>query len=482
MFISLPLIARVPMPQKIKQQVIEAYTSVQVSSGIFTRFIKCLTQLEKEYPQTHTEPLLFWCLEYDKAFLKTLNTLCHYGFNPANYYFNGVSIWEKVIQLSNANKIHENRALMLLDILLPFKQNKYIKGNVSSYEKIKKVYHSIDKENESLLNPFEKSCIHSFETLYASLPQNKYVLYKFLDSSQVDETEKALLSYMMLEQCLLNTYYTPNEERGYDKNLATIEEILERGDVFQTDSSAYHALSNLFYMEIEEQLSNRVLMRCYEHFSLLKTRTKKMITRFLIKKNKEITLFNLLSYGLNLNWTIKKENGEENIVALEMLGSIPMIKMILSSGSFNICTTNKEGHNILHLLGTLPLMDNDVRRTLLNKIKNLDKQHQTYLFYQCDENQMTPLYKALYSGEEVLVDFLLELGANPETILHTLDETHQSALSFVTHLLKWESLMDKEQINPIWQKYYQEWTAKKLHHLLQHQLPSNTQPKRRLKI
>jgi hypothetical protein len=259
-------------------------------------------------------------------------------------------------------------------------------------------------------------------------------------------------------------------------------DIIARGNIFKNKELAYLSLEILFgILDLNQLINNRNLLICYEQFKNLSIRNKRVLTASLINYKREDCIFNLVSYGLNLNWSIQMESGKETIVGLEVLYSMPLIKMLFASEVFNMCVSNIAGENILHLLGSLPLMDKTIKQLLDNRISKLTIIERNYLFNQVNENGMTPLFKAIYFQDELMIDYILSWGVKVDDIILGLSTDTNSALNFIDNTLlpvaRLEKNIDWVKVDDssyqFWQRLSKEWNSSKLYSSLSKVLNNN---------
>lgn len=195
--------------------------------------------------------------------------------------------------------------------------------------------------------------------------------------------------------------------------LEELERILYRGHVFRNPISSFLTLSSVFgYREIFDNLGMQFKLMCFHEFSKLSIIGKKALTSILIKSKNEEAIFNLLGYGLKLNWDIKTEDGKNNLVAFEMLYSLQWVKAFIDSSHLDIRLTNSRGENILHLIGTA-LSDQGIEDSLRRRLNELNQQEREYLFFQLNEENLTPLMKAVVFQDEKVINFISDFNIKP---------------------------------------------------------------------
>ena len=248
------------------------------------------------------------------------------------------------------------------------------------------------------------------------------------------QTEKELVDYIELKNNIydvkVNKYNMYSKGQFQDSNYMQINEIIQRGYIFTSQSGIFNSLKQIFLVdELYERIDNKNIFSCYSHYARLGVMGKKALTSKLLHQQKETIIFNLLSHGLNLNWKIRIDE-KDTIVGLEALSSLPMIKVILSSDCFDMTITTPQGENILHLLGTQPLTEGRLKLLLNKKIAQLNDSERNQLFTQKNHYGMTPLMKAIFNEETILIDYL-----EHECALSPTASSSPSALEFLDNEL-----------------------------------------------
>jgi hypothetical protein len=336
--------------------------------------------------------------------------------------------------------------------------------------------------------------------MFAMITTLNSSMYSFLMNEEgLGNQEKSMAEYMLFKKHCYQYQtlsYNKNSHRSVVSNLfdekaaslMKLQNIISRDWVFSNKVMGYHILKEVFASEeLMDELSHHTIFKCYQEFENLDESLKKSLTAELLLKRREEVIFNLLAHGLNLNWIIKLRD-KENVVALEVLSSIPMIKMVLSSQSFNLKTCNQKGENILHLLGTLPLMDDEIRNLLDNRLESLTEFERNNLFYQTTSHNLTPLMKAIEYKEEIMVEYLLDWNLDVwetipnekpfRSVMEFLDsgllgQNHQAVLQEFALALN----INVDYENKEYHEYYchlsKKWNSEHNYHYLNDVLPEN---------
>lgn len=476
---------------------------------------------ESEYQLNYSRldndsPFIFSLLQWDENALWKIQKLFQWGLNKNIVNKHGNTLLEEVLYIYHGGYLSLEKANKYIDFFLSEGVSLLGEENknrlLSYYEKAHH-YIALLKETEDseylIENKNYINHINKIEKL-TDWVDNR-LLTNIIESNHLNTKDKMYLDYLFLRK-LINEIQMQKYVMNFKGNLLVsnisslaleIEKILDRAYIFMNQNTTYHALKNIFSLDnVEEIINNRMIYNCYEKFNELGVMAKKSLTSQLILRKKETVIFNLLSHGLNINWSIKNHEGKENIVAFEVLYSLPMIKMILSSENFNLCITNTRGDNLLHLMGSMPLLDNEIKVSLDKKINLLSKYQKHYLFNQINSAGVTPLEKAICLQEETMINYLklqyeqIE-GFNSETL--GLPKEIEKALQFIqNNLLKenpqkaltqagyhpeaiWAWELDDNYIN-FWHQLSKDWNTKHLHAQLQQDLHINCTKTIRKKI
>ena len=468
---------------------------------------------ESEYQLNYSRldndsPFVFSLLQWDENALWKIQKLFQWGLDKNIVNKHGNTLLEEILYVYHGGYLSLEKADKYIQFFLSEGVSLLGEENknrlLSYYEKAQH-YTALLKEKEYFQYLIENkdyiNHINKIEKLTDWL-DNK-LLTSMLESNHLSLKDKMYLDYLFLRK-VINEIQMQKYVMNFKGNLLVshissnlaleIERILDRSYVFMNQNTTYHALKNIFSLDnVEEIINNRIIYNCYEKFNELGVVAKKSLTSQLILRKKETVIFNLLSHGLNINWSIKNHEGKENIVAFEVLYSLPMIRMILSSENFNLCITNTRGDNLLHLMGSMPLLDSEIKASLDKKINLLNRYQKHYLFNQINSAGVTPLEKAICLQEEVMINYLkmqyeqLE-GFNGEIL--GLPKEIEKGLNFIqNNLLKenprkalaeagyypeaiWAWDLDENYIN-FWQQLSKQWNTQHLHGQLQQDLRVN---------
>jgi hypothetical protein len=289
--------------------------------------------------------------------------------------------------------------------------------------------------------------------------------YDFLiKNPSIDAKQKGILDSILIQSMMtdliLSSYYTNKKQTTYSSGylnqklqkaskegwcyspLDELESILNRGHVFNSQLSRFLTLSSIFgYRELFENLDNKFKIICFQEFSKLNIIAKKALTAILLNAKNEEAIFNLLSYGLKLDWEIKTKEGYKNLVIFEMLHSLQWVKVFLENRNLDIRLTNCRGENILHLIGANALAQPSIEEALRRKVNQLNTQEKENFFFQLNEENLTPLMKAVVYQDETMINFMKEYNIKPwDKLEGTLK--YKSAMEFLNdYILK----LNKEQ-------------------------------------
>ncbi len=333
-------------------------------------------------------------------------------------------------------------------------------------------------------------------------------IYDFLiNNVDISDNEKCKLDSIFLQSMMadlilinykknisyLSSYLEKKFQHANELNsqycaMSELENVLYRGNVFKNQISRFLALTSIFsYREIFDNLSVKFKAQCYQEFSKMSILGKKALTAILIRNKNEEAIFNLLNYGLKLNWDIAIEDGRKNIVAFEMLYSLQWVKAVLDHPVLDIRLTNSRGENILHLLGASALEDSSIEESLTRKIVDLSEQQKSNLFFQMNEEGLTPLMKAVVFQDENLINFITDFNVKPWDRLEGAP-LYESAMDFLNNqVLKdteentWGSLMDYFK-DSFWLGLAKKWNSEFYYLKLQKEISRNKKDKKPMKI
>lgn len=452
--------------EKFKSRLISFYMSPQFNLGTSNLELlsRLLIQNSKKVPYLNCSPYVFNLLEEKEGYLK-LSRLLSLGFPLDIQNTEGRNLIQQVIYNFNNIKMSLSETIPLLKLLLHFKVRIFPENySIYQYEKSQRVFFKSNVDEKDLR---KKKIVENFLFIKNILPKKELLCFLF-KSGSLNKKDRDLLEYITIQESIYSDIdYKQSSHYPTTGNVDLIESILKYGDVLKSDMSAYYILSNIFHLRIDEKFKDDILILCYQRFSNLKVRIKKLLTRVLIKDSREKILLSLLAYGLDLNWNIKDERGQEGIIAFKMLETLPMIEAVLASENFNICCSNKKGENILHLMGSYFLFSNKTKDLLDKKIAALSSFEKQLMFNQYDDRNLTPLLKAIYHTDDDLVNYLTSNGALTTEEIEGVDEQFSSPLNYISHLL---SLYNNsninlsrndhvEYVNSFLYKYRKKWTS-----------------------
>ena len=323
--------------------------------------------------------------------------------------------------------------------------------------------------------------------------------YDFLiKNPSINKKSKCILDSIhiqsMMADLILSSYYNNKKQTNYfskyleEKSQKSIKEgwsyspleelegILNRGFVFNTQVSRFLTLSSIFgHRELFENLGTKFKMICFQEFSKLNIIAKKALTAILIYARNEEAIFNLLSYGLKLDWEIKTKSGYKNLVIFELLSSTHWIKVFLGNKNIDIRVTNEQGENILHLIGENALSNPSIENALRRRINDLNQQEKDNFFFQLNEENLTPLMKAVVFQDEKMITFMKEFNIKPWDELQG-PLKYKSAMEFLNeYILKlnkensWGNLIDYFK-DSFWMGLAKQWNSEFYYQQLQNEL------------
>jgi hypothetical protein len=374
-------------------------------------------------------PMVFWLLQLGSSGIGKINKLLDWGLNPHIHYEDSGLTWnysQGYISLEDTKN--------LLTTLFSKGTELFPEDlSINVYEKAV----SLDESHQSIeyFNKYKKMA----ELLMQWIDKP---LYQFILSHQkISAKQKGILEYLKLRENI-GTYYTEKYTVGQRPNhnyerlisaLHNVEKIITNGFVFYNQTFTYNTLRQIFSLEeFAENMKNMVVLKCYEKYATLKVVAKKTLASHLISKKKELVLFNLLSYGLDLNWKLQQK---QSIVGLDMLSSLPLIKAVLRSDNFVLCNTDSSGNNILHSIGGMALKDNELREKLDERLGSLSQQDLNFILYQYNAHYETPLMKALHDVDETMIDYLLSWGVQPWETIEGVGSYFNSPLNYLECVL-----------------------------------------------
>lgn len=447
-----------------------------------------------KYLNTIELPMSFWLLLAKTNKVHKLQKLLEWGFNlkkVCSINDMEMNVVQQIIWAYQQQLITLEETKEILDILIkeniPLFNSSY---QISHYEKATAL---LKEDKLSFHHPLviNKKLI---DTLYNWIDKD---LYQYLIQSNLPENNKILLDFIYLKQKVHNVYmenFSGNIRRvGYGnlyKYMTGIEDVIKRQYIFKSQSAIYNTLALLFNLpEFTEKLNHHLILKCYDMFSHLKATAKRFLLADLVSKSKEVVLLNLLTATnkVNLNWKIKTEEGN-NVLGLELLSNMDFIEHIIASDSFKINITNESGNNILHLIGSLPLEQERIKDKLKCKIEQLNELERTFLLNQYNENNLTPMLKAIEDENIQMIEFLLEIGVSGIEENKGVNKDYASPINYISkklELLNFTSdicsvLNIKENHKEEWlYRLYKNWSIEKNYHNMQKKL-GNTRKKQKV--
>lgn len=366
--------------------------------------------------------------------------------------------------------------------------------------KLKVDPHKLNKKGEWIYSFENKEAIDNVDA------------YDFLiKNSVIDKKEKGVLDSIFVQSIMtdliLSSYYSNKKQTAYSSGylnekfqksieggwsyspLEELENVLYRGYIFNSQLSRFLTLSSIFgYRELFENLGTKFKVICFQEFSKLNIIAKKALTAILLNAGNEEAIFNLLNYGLKLDWEIKTKDGVKNLVIFEMLHSLQWVKVFLENRNLDIRITNCRGENILHLIGASALSQPAIEDALRRKVNQLNNQEKQNFFFQLNEENLTPLMKAVVYQDETMINFMKDYNIKPwDKLEGTLK--YKSAMEFLNdYILKlnnenaWGYLIDYFR-ESFWMGLAKQWNSEFYYQQLQKELVvSNIGNKKVMKI
>ena len=328
---------------------------------------------------------------------------------------------------------------------------------------------------------------------------NLYLNSDVVSTKDKSKLESILCQSFMADLILFNyksnqNYLSPNLEKKAKKAMllnsqyspiVEVENIIFRGHVFSNQMSIFLMLSSVFnYREIFDNLNYKAKLRCYEEFKNLNIVAKKALVSMLIKSRNEDAIFNLLRYGLQLNWEISLEDGVKNLVAFELLYSMPWVKAIIENVNLDLRLTNGNGENILHLLGNA-IQETTIEDSLRRKINKLSHAERENLFFQLNHDGISPLMKAIVLQDEKLIEFMLSFNVKPWDRIDSAPN-YKSAIEFLNENILNLKINDKYDTfvyslgEKFWSGLAKKWNSEHHYVILQDELKRDNKLKRKV--
>lgn len=336
------------------------------------------------------------------------------------------------------------------------------------------------------------------QVLGHDLTTNINLYESLINSDYIDEKTKSKLDTVLLlsflnDLIMLNYIkeYEPTslylkKKKLMNENFCAFSElnkIIDRGYIFKTNMARFLGLYiTLCHNEIYDNLSSKLKFICYNEYSKLSIVGKRAIAAILVSSKNEEAVFNLINYGLKLNWNICL-SGNDNLLAFEMLSLNKWAIAIIESPHFDILETSKKKENILHNLSASVLEDAKFESSLRRKILSLNQKDKQTFLHQLNNNDLTPLMKAVIFQDEKVIEFIESFDIKP------WDEapgatTFKSALGFLNdYLLKYEGVGSFGAIidafkSSFWLDLAKRWNSEYYYQMLQNNIAENKSSKK----
>lgn len=444
--------------KKIKEKITKIYSvPLNEIKGNHIFFHK-LFKRKYSYIINKNDPLVFELINPKKYYVKELKNVLEGGISSNLKNTEGLRLLEKALKYYNEGSYQKTHFFNILDVLLPYKKEEVFNINTYFYDEVKEIH-----------NPKETTDIDYYDFIF---PKNREVVTYLLSNPYLSDKEKRAITYVCLSDLINYSYIFRHKINENNVSLIDyIEFLLDTPYIWKDRSDSYLLLKKIFSSDLDEMINYKSLIICYNAFANLHPIDQKEIAYSLIKRNKETTLFNLLSYGIDLNWEINKEGCEKSKLGLEMFSNLSMIKMALSSNKFDITNCDSEGRSILYLLGGMAIENKDVKDLIIKRVQELDLSEKYKFLYKIDRYNRTAMDKAISSGDETLVEFLGELGVSP---FYYIVEINRNSFEFLEFLL---SLKIEGENKLFYEKYYKKWSSIMLQKKLEKELKSEIKNK-----
>lgn len=367
----------------------------------------------REYIDNKALPMSFWLFLAKTNKVEKLRKLFEWGFNiNKTFEVKGVetNLLHQVIWAYNKNLLTLDECKDIFSELIKNNINIFpYEYKISHYEKALALSKENKNNNENILIKKKKLV----DLVYSWIDKD---LYQYFITSELNDDDKKILEYLLLKNKIHTIYveqYSGNlrkvgQENIY-KSINVIESIIRRDYIFNSQSDIYNTLSLIFNLpNVSELLSINSLSNCYKRYDELGNSAKKyLLSSLLGKQNKDVIIFNLLKYS-NLNWKIPTENGRK-CLGITLFKENVFMEHIMNDECFNVLNTTIKGENILHLVGN-EINNKDIARKINIHLDYLSQQELTYLLGQRDNNQLTPMLRAIKEENKSLINFLLELN------------------------------------------------------------------------
>lgn len=435
----------------------------------------------KKYLENSNIPMSFWLIIAKTQKANKLKKLLEWGLSVKNPLIKEgveINLLHQVIWAYHESLISLEDTKEIITILIEKNISLFKKYKISHYEKTNDLLRKENFTNSISANKAQNKLV---DLIHGWLDKE---LYTFIINSNLNEEDKNLLEYITLKQKVHTIYienYSGNiRKSGYEiisRQISVIESVIQRGYVFFNQSTTYNALSLLLNLpDFTELLNNQSILKCYEKFSHLGVIAKKSLTYRLINKNKETIIFNLLNYGIELNWTILTED-EKSILGLKLVCHEDFLEYVINDITFNIKVSNLKGENILHTLQNIFLNNDNIKKKLKDRINMLSDIERDFLLYQYDIENQTPMIKAINQKNYLMVDFLIEIGNSGINDIVGIELPYNSPVNYLETQINEED-KSEEYLNNILQK----WKIEKNYQKMLKTFPKKEKKQKLIKI
>ena len=432
-----------------------------------------------EYIDNKALPMSFWLFLAKTNKVEKLRKLFDWGFNiNKTFEVKGVetNLLHQVIWAYNKNLLTLDECKDIFSELIKNNINIFpYKYKISHYEKALALSKDETYHNNILLK--KKKLV---DLVYSWIDKE---LYQYLITSDLNEFDKNILEYLLLKNKVHEIYVEQysgsfrkiGQENIY-KNINIIENIIRRNYIFNSQSSIYNTLGLIFNIpNISDLLSVNSLLNCYKKYDELGYSAKKyVLSNLLGKQNKDVIIFNLLKYS-NLNWKIPTDKGRECLGMILLKDNI-FLENIINNEYFNILNTTLKGENFLHLIGS-EITNKEIEKKINIHIDYLSQQELNYLLYQRDENQLTPLLRAIKEENKPLVKFLLKLDNDILKEENGVEKYLSSPLNYLE-----SKIGMNEESDSYWDYLLKSWKIEKNYFILSKKIKTKEIKEKTIKI
>lgn len=432
----------------------------------------------KIYLKDMNLPMSLWLIlsHTNKAY--KIKKLLNWGLNLNNVLIKNdieINLLHQVIWAYHEKLISIEETKEIITILLKENISLFSDCKISHYEKNK----SLIKEDNS--NSLIRKKNKLVEVINSWLDKE---LYHFLLKSSLSQSDKSLLEYLNLKNKVQTIYlekFSGNlRKSGNDninKQINEIDNIIKRSHIFYNQSSSYNALCLILNLpEVTEAISSQSILKCYERFSDLKIISKKHLVNNLINRDKEVVLFNLLNYGVQLKWTVIIEK-EVSVLGLKLLDNQDFIEHILSDMNFDLKTCNSQGENILHILSKNNNLNTSIKNKLEKRINLLSEKNKDYLLNQLNNDNLSPMNKAIEEKNYAMIDLLVHLGFSTVEEHNYLLFPYNSSLNYLDY-----QILNLQEEDDYLLSLQKKWSIEKNYYKILNKLPIKDKKSKPVKI